>query len=113
MRKTYFELKIKSENEKTQYCCLVNKYDRHGYKVRPRVLIITNLKFYLLDDKKLTAKETISLRSITAILTSNRNDGLFIVKWPIEKKEKVMLSSVKITLIIFIIIYSFVRFRVI
>lgn len=88
MRKNYFELKIKAENEKTQYCCLVNKYDRHGYKLRPRVLIITNLKFYLLDDKKLAIKEAIPLRSITGLIASSRNDGLFIVKWPIEKKEK-------------------------
>ena len=93
MRKNFFELKIKGENEKAQYCCLVNKYDRHGYKMRSRILIITNLKFYLLDDKKLTVKEAIPLQSLICVITSNKHDGLFIVKVPIEKKEKVCIES--------------------
>lgn len=88
MRKSYFELKIKADNEKTQYCCMVNKYDRHGYKLRPRILIVTNSKLYLLDNK-MNIKEAISLNSIIGIVTSNRSDGLFIIKYPIEKKEKV------------------------
>ncbi|KAJ6216171.1 hypothetical protein RDWZM_007328 [Blomia tropicalis] len=87
MRKSYFELKIKADNEKTQYCCMVNKYDRHGYKLRPRILIVTNSKLYLLDNK-MNIKEAISLNSIIGIVTSNRSDGLFIIKYPIEKKEK-------------------------
>ncbi|KAH9389795.1 Unconventional myosin-Ih [Tyrophagus putrescentiae] len=88
MRRNYFELKIKRENEKAQYCCLVNKYDRHGYKLRSRVLILTNLKFYLLDDKKFTVKEAIPLSSITGLLTSNKSDSVFIVQVPAENKEK-------------------------
>ncbi len=93
MRRNYFELKIKRENEKAQYCCLVNKYDRHGYKLRSRVLILTNLKFYLLDDKKFTVKEAIPLSSITGLLTSNKSDSVFIVQVPAENKEKVCVLT--------------------
>lgn len=89
MRRNLFELKIKRENEKAQYCCLVKKFDRHGYKVRGRVLILTNQRLYLLDDKKFTVKEAIPLSSITGLLTSNKSDSLFIVQVPIENKEKV------------------------
>lgn len=89
MRKNIFELKHKQENEKTMYCALVNKYDRHGYTSRPRILVITNQKLYLLDRKKMNIKEAIPLRSIRSVITSNRNDGLFLVQIPIEKKEKV------------------------
>lgn len=92
MRKNHFELKIKGDNEKVHYCCLVNKYDRHGYKVRSRILVVTNVKFYLLDDKKLTVKEAIPLQSIISLITSHRNDNVFIVKVPIEKKDKVPLA---------------------
>lgn len=70
----------------------MNKYDRHGYKVRSRILVVTNVKFYLLDDKKLTVKEAIPLQSIISLITSHRNDNVFIVKVPIEKKDKVPLA---------------------
>ena len=101
MHKNFFELKVKGENEKAHYSCLVNKYDRHGYKMRSRILIITNLKFYLLDDKKLTVKEAIPLQSIMSIITSSKKDGIFIVKVPIEKKEKVCRMNLLIGSILY------------
>lgn len=89
MRRNQFEVKHKDDNEKTQYCAMVNKFDRHGYKVRVRMMIITNMKLYLLDPKRMAIKEAIPLRSIISIIVSNKSDGLFIIKVPIEKKEKV------------------------
>lgn len=95
MRRNHFEVKYKGDNEKTQYCAMVNKYDRHGYKARHRLLIITNEKLYLLDPKKMTIKEAIPLRSIISVIVSSKNDGLFVVKIPIEKKEKVFFYQCK------------------
>lgn len=92
LRRNVFEVKHKQQNEKTQYCALVNKYDRHGYLSRPRILVITNQKLYLLDRKKMHIKEAIPLRSIKSVVTSNKYDGLFVVQIPIEKKEKVGLQ---------------------
>lgn len=91
MRKNVFEVQYKGENEKTKYCCSVNKFDRHGYTLRSRILIITNKKLYLLCDnkKKLSIKEILPLNLINKIVISGLNDGLFVVKYPIQKKEKV------------------------
>lgn len=90
MRRNIFEMKFKVDDEKTQYCTMVNKYDRRGYNCRPRMLVITNKRFYLLEVKKttLTMKESLSL-SMIKVVTSSHSDGLFIVRIPIMKKEKV------------------------
>nr|XP_027203316.1 myosin-IB-like [Dermatophagoides pteronyssinus] len=90
MRRNIFENKFKiDDDEKTQYCSMVNKYDRHGYHCRQRMLILTNKRLYLLEVKKstLAMKETLLLNLIKIVI-SNHNDGLFIIKIPIMKKEK-------------------------
>ncbi|KAH7637558.1 hypothetical protein HUG17_8662 [Dermatophagoides farinae] len=89
MRRNIFEMKFKVDDEKTQYCTMVNKYDRRGYNCRPRMLVITNKRFYLLEVKKTTLamKESLSL-SMIKVVTSSHSDGLFIVRIPIMKKEK-------------------------
>ena len=91
MRRNIFENKFKiDDDERTQYCSMVNKYDRHGYHCRQRMLIITNKRLYLVEVKKstLAMKETLLLNLIKIVI-SNHNDGLFIIKIPIVKKEKV------------------------
>lgn len=46
-------------NEKPLYCCSVTKYDRHGYKPRPRILIVTSSATYLFDSKDGKLKQKI------------------------------------------------------
>ncbi|RMZ97229.1 unconventional myosin-Ic isoform X2 [Brachionus plicatilis] len=75
----------KSENVK--YTTLVDKYDRHGYKQRPRILILTNRYLYGLDASSLKLRDQISTKSILGISTSKLSDG-FIVLHVELKKEK-------------------------
>lgn len=47
-----------------QYMLPVTKYDRHGHKPRPRIIIITKESFYVLDGKNFKLKLHINLDKI-------------------------------------------------
>jgi len=72
-----------NEKEKICYVCNVTKYDRHGYKPRDRLLVVTTSSVYVFDTKTnkikdyipfthLSGKITIILKSLIQLI-SNRN----------------------------------------
>lgn len=89
LRKSVFENNVKQQDEKALYCIQVTKYDRHGYKPRARILVLTNFSIYILDQKDFKLKHRLSLKDITGIHVSNLTDGLMILRIPAElKKDK-------------------------
>lgn len=75
-----------------QYSTSVVKYDRHGYKPRERILLVTNKAIYLLDGnggKVYKQKHKLPLDVISLVVTAE-NDGLLMIRIPAElKKDKV------------------------
>ncbi|XP_064461369.1 unconventional myosin IC-like isoform X2 [Ornithodoros turicata] len=86
-RTTMFEKSVKHQGEKTLYCLPVVKYDRHGYKPRERVLILTDAALYLVDRKDFKSKHRIPLKSIEGITVSSLTDGLLLLRIPQEMKK--------------------------
>ena len=74
-----FDSKVKSMEEKVKYSSIVTKFDRHGYKPRRRLLVLTDKHLYLVTDKDCSLKDKIQYDQIKGILTSSYSDGLFIV----------------------------------
>jgi hypothetical protein len=54
---------------------LVEKYDRHGYKQRARVILLTDLRIYGLDVQTLKLKDKINLKKIEGLF----NKIIFII----------------------------------
>lgn len=86
-RVNMFEKSVKHQGEKTLYCLEVTKYDRHGYKPRERVLILTDAALYLLDRKDLRSKHRLPLKSLEGITVSSLTDGLVLLRIPQEMKQ--------------------------
>ncbi|XP_015914196.2 unconventional myosin-Ic isoform X3 [Parasteatoda tepidariorum] len=75
--------------DKVVYMLPVVKYDRHGYKTRTRILVVTKDLIYLFDDRNLKMKQQNALSSLNAISVSSFNDGFCVLKLPCSnKKEK-------------------------
>jgi len=92
-KKSIFDKKKFMENqmeEKEIYSCLVDKLDRHGYKRRQRILILTDRYMYCLDADTLKLKDSISLKLIKDVSCSKFSDGLVIIhiKVPIKGETK-------------------------
>lgn len=88
--KEYLGQILSSTGEKEKYSTTVMKYDRHGYKPRERVVIITNKAFYLLEvTKSVKQKHRFPIDSISFVVTSER-DSICMVRIPEEliKKNK-------------------------
>lgn len=79
--------------EKEKYATAVTKYDRNGYKQRPRFMLITNSAFYLLEanNKQVKQKHRLPFDKIKLVVTSG-SDKILIVRISDEllKKDKVM-----------------------
>ncbi|XP_054157929.1 unconventional myosin-Ic-like [Oppia nitens] len=87
LRRSIFETKHIRSDEKTIYCTQVVKFDRHGYKQRPRILLLTNSAIYLLNEKDMKPKHRLPYKSITEIVVSDLMDDLMIIKIPAELKQ--------------------------
>ncbi|CAG2177179.1 unnamed protein product, partial [Oppiella nova] len=87
LRRSIFETKFKRGDEKTIYCLQVVKYDRHGYKQRPRILLLTNSAIYLLNEKDMKPKHRLPYKSISEVTTSALSDGLLVIKIPSDLKQ--------------------------
>ncbi|KAK3084998.1 hypothetical protein FSP39_022632 [Pinctada imbricata] len=74
-----FDSKVKDMNEKVKFSTIVTKYDRHGYKARKRVLLMTEKHLYLLADKDFQLKDKVPYQQMTGVLTSRMGDGLIVV----------------------------------
>ena len=59
------------------------KYDRHGYKARRRILIVTENGCFLLDASNFKLKEQFSFQEIQQITVSSLTDGLVVIRLPI------------------------------
>lgn len=87
-RKSIFETRVKqNENEYTIYASKVIKLDRHGYKARNRVLILTNTAIYILDEKDFKLKHRIYHKKVASLIMSNLSDGILVIKIPCDLKE--------------------------
>lgn len=48
-----------------KYSAPVTKFDRHGYKSRKRVMVLTDKHLYLLDEKSYLLKDKVPYQQIT------------------------------------------------
>jgi myosin-1 len=68
----------------------VTKYDRHGYKPRERVLLLTNKRLYVLDGKTFKLKHNLQLDILQELVVTSETDNLLLLRIPPEyKKDKV------------------------
>lgn len=86
-RRNIFETKYRRNDEKTLYSLQVIKFDRHGYKQRSRVLLLTNSAIYLLNDKDMKPKHRLPYKAISSLVVSDLSDGIVIIRIPAELKE--------------------------
>lgn len=74
--------------ERLQYATPVVKYDRHGYKPRERLFMLSDSALYLLDAKTYKQKHRLPLDKIDFCVLSER-DNLMLVRIPVDlKKDK-------------------------
>ncbi|KAK9736480.1 Unconventional myosin tail, actin- and lipid-binding [Popillia japonica] len=70
--------------EKEKYASSVKKYDRHGYKERDRIMIVTDKALHIIDAKSPgKVKHNLPLNKVEFVLTSETDDFL-LVKVPEE-----------------------------
>lgn len=76
------------EDEVLQYSTPVTKYDRHGYKPRERVVLLSNQAMYVIDPKNMKLKHRLPLDKIDFCVT-NESDELLLTRIPVAfKKDK-------------------------
>ncbi|XP_071755900.1 unconventional myosin-Ih [Centroberyx gerrardi] len=63
-------------NERIKYSVPVIKYDRNGFKPRPRQLILTQTAAYVIDDAKI--KQRVLYTSLKGISISNLTDSIIV-----------------------------------
>uniref|UniRef100_A0A7N8WN81 Myosin Ic, paralog b n=1 Tax=Mastacembelus armatus TaxID=205130 RepID=A0A7N8WN81_9TELE len=81
-------------SEKMKYAVPVTKYDRKGYKARPRQLLLTGNSAVIIEEGKL--KQCIDYTALKGISVSSLSDGLFVLHVPSEdnkQKGDVILQS--------------------
>ncbi|XP_052824673.1 unconventional myosin-Ic isoform X1 [Octopus bimaculoides] len=78
LRTSVFDATIKAQNEEIVYATAVTKYDRHGYKPRNRILIVTNQALYVLNEKDFKVKDKITFMQLKRVMTSPLTDGIFV-----------------------------------
>ncbi|XP_027890198.1 unconventional myosin-Ih isoform X2 [Xiphophorus couchianus] len=64
-------------NEQVKYSVPVIKYDRNGFKPRPRQFILTKTAAYLVEEAKI--KQRVSYNSLKGISVSNLSDGIIVI----------------------------------
>uniref|UniRef100_A0A3P8RYW9 Myosin Ic, paralog b n=1 Tax=Amphiprion percula TaxID=161767 RepID=A0A3P8RYW9_AMPPE len=81
-------------SEKMKYAVPVTKYDRKGYKPRPRQLLLTGSSAIITEEGKL--KQRIDYGALKGISVSSLSDGLFVLHVPSDdnkQKGDVVLQS--------------------
>uniref|UniRef100_A0A4W6FLA3 Myosin Ic, paralog a n=1 Tax=Lates calcarifer TaxID=8187 RepID=A0A4W6FLA3_LATCA len=73
-------------NDKVQYGASVTKYDRRGFKPRPRQLLLTNTFAVLVDRTKI--KQRIDYTALRGISVSSLSDGMFVLHMPSEDSKQ-------------------------
>ncbi|XP_065890245.1 unconventional myosin-Ic-like [Dysidea avara] len=70
-----------------KYAAHCTKYDRHGYKPRPRVIAITDKGCLVLESGTYKLKEQHLFESISGIVVSSLTDGVIIIRLPTDSKD--------------------------
>lgn len=74
--------------ESLRYSTNVTKYDRHGYKPRERLILLSNVAMYVIDSKSMKQKHRLPLDKIDFCVT-NEADDLLLTRIPVAfKKDK-------------------------
>uniref|UniRef100_A0A668ASF7 Myosin Ic, paralog a n=1 Tax=Myripristis murdjan TaxID=586833 RepID=A0A668ASF7_9TELE len=73
-------------NDKVQYGVPVTKYDRRGFKARPRQLLLTSSFAVLVDRTKI--KQRIDYPALRGISLSSLRDGIFVLHLPNEGQQQ-------------------------
>uniref|UniRef100_A0AAQ4RRK7 Myosin Ic, paralog b n=1 Tax=Gasterosteus aculeatus aculeatus TaxID=481459 RepID=A0AAQ4RRK7_GASAC len=73
-------------SDKVQYGVPVVKYDRRGFKPRPRQLLLTNTFAVLVDKTKI--KQRIDYAALRGISVSSLSDGMFVLHMPNEDNKQ-------------------------
>ncbi|XP_043968806.1 unconventional myosin-Ih isoform X2 [Gambusia affinis] len=73
-------------NEQIKYSVPVIKYDRNGFKPRPRQLILTKTAAYLVEEAKI--KQRVSYNSLKGISVSNLSDGIIVIHITCEEPKQ-------------------------
>lgn len=83
-----------------QFCCFqystpVQKYDRHGYKPRERVLILTNAALYLVDaNKTVKQKHRLPLNQISLVATTEK-DKILVIRLSDDLIDKDKVNTIR------------------
>ncbi|XP_022660501.1 unconventional myosin-Ic-A-like isoform X1 [Varroa destructor] len=77
-----FQNEYLENSDVISYSLPVTKYDRHGYRERRWVLILTTKCIYLVDAKNFKIKHTLHLKALpdACINVSSRSDGLVVLQ---------------------------------
>nr|BAN20553.1 myosin i [Riptortus pedestris] len=84
-------LSTEAAGQTCKYSTTVTKFDRHGYKRRDRILLLTDQYLYLTSagDKKYTVKHKLPLDSSLRLEITSERDNFLLVRIPPElNKEK-------------------------
>ncbi|CAG5878778.1 unnamed protein product [Menidia menidia] len=73
-------------SEKVQYGVSVTKYDRRGFKPRPRQLLLTNTFAVLVDRTKI--KQRLDYSALRGISVSSLSDGMLVLHMPCEDNKQ-------------------------
>ncbi|XP_043996226.1 unconventional myosin-Ic-like isoform X1 [Gambusia affinis] len=73
-------------SEKVQYGVSVVKYDRRGFKPRPRQLLLTNSFAVLVDRTKI--KQRLDYAALRGIFVSSLCDGMVVLRMPCEDNKQ-------------------------
>nr|XP_032802960.1 unconventional myosin-Ic-like [Petromyzon marinus] len=71
--------------ERIKYACPVMKYDRRGFKPRPRQLLLTQGCVYIVEESKI--KQTIPYTNLKDVSCSSLSDGFFILHMSSEDRR--------------------------
>lgn len=72
-----------------QYTSPVHKFDRHGYKRRDRILLVTDKTLYLLveEGKHLKLKHKLPLNTILKLEVTSEMDRFLLIRIPVDLKR--------------------------
>uniref|UniRef100_A0A8D0AY66 Myosin IH n=1 Tax=Sander lucioperca TaxID=283035 RepID=A0A8D0AY66_SANLU len=73
-------------NEQIKYSVPVIKYDRNGFKPRPRQLILTKTAAYVIEEAKI--KQRVLYTSLKGISVSNLTDGMIVFHITCEDRKQ-------------------------
>uniref|UniRef100_A0A4W6FL52 Myosin Ic, paralog a n=1 Tax=Lates calcarifer TaxID=8187 RepID=A0A4W6FL52_LATCA len=86
LEREQINLKVVQTLGNDKYGASVTKYDRRGFKPRPRQLLLTNTFAVLVDRTKI--KQRIDYTALRGISVSSLSDGMFVLHMPSEDSKQ-------------------------